>query len=134
MGNLRETDTLYESPQGCQSNLKGGYKGKGFVLKEMPPSLLLKHLAPEQTRHSCWRHSWLKAVPTLQTQACMGAAALRWHALPQAVQSPWTGCEWEFCMKVVVEPGPLGNQGSETINPSEYTLLTAPRSPFRVEA
>lgn len=81
VGNLRETDTLYESPQGYQSNLKGGYKGKGFVLKEMPPSLLLKHLAPEQTCHSCWRHSWLKAVPTLQTQACMGAAALRWLSL-----------------------------------------------------
>lgn len=37
-------------------------------------------------------------------------------------------------MKVVVEPGPLGNPGSETINPSEYTLHTAPRSSFRVEA
>lgn len=59
-------------------------------------------------------HSWLKAVPTLQTQAWRGAAALRWHAFPQAVQSHWAGCEWEFCMKVVVEPGPLGNQGSES--------------------
>lgn len=77
--------------------------------------MLLRHLAQSENRPTVpvGEHSLLKAVPALQTQAGTGAAALRWPALPQAVQSPWAGSEWEFCMKVVVEPTPLGNQGSE---------------------
>lgn len=76
------------------------------------PAPLGDGLPPGAVWASTGGSSWgLQTAPVLPFQECVGAAALRWHfPLLTAVEGAWPS-EWEFCVKVVGEPEPLGNQG-----------------------
>jgi hypothetical protein len=89
--NLRETDPLYEkklSPQGYQSNLKGGYTGKGFILKEMSPNLLLRHLAPEQTHGSCWGTQLAESSSNIADSGMEGSCSFKKACFPSGCAEP----------------------------------------------
>lgn len=128
VGDLGSPGTLYKkelSPQGCHSNLKRGLKGKTSLWR-LPPSPLLRHLTPGRPDILTGEHSWLKAVLTLQTQACVGAAALRW-------QSPWLDVNGSFVWRLWLSQGHLVIRAARLINPRGIYFIYSPHSSFKVK-
>lgn len=102
-----------------------GLKKKASLWR-LPPSPLLRHLTPGRPDMLTGEHSWLKAVLTLQTQACVGAAALRW-------QSCWLDVNGSFVWRLWLSQGHLVIRAARLINPRGIYFLYSPHSSFKVK-
>lgn len=100
-------------------------KGKTSLWR-LSPSPLLRHLTPGRPDILAGEHSWLKAVLTLQTQTCVGAAALRW-------QSPWLDVNGSFVWRLWLSQGHLVIRAARLINPRGIYFIYSPHSSFKVK-
>lgn len=98
-----------------------GCKGSGAALiccRELPPcpiagqsSHMSRVIIPSEKVAEVFESSSDFAVSGM-CQSCSFKMAFSPLAAAES-RSDWARCEWEFCMKAVGEPEPLGNQGSK---------------------